>query len=117
MTSSSTPSGSAPSYPPERGRFWNRRLRRASFISPATGERSRRVFTLREASHRPNGGLDSGERTPLLNGHAGDDGGGSPEHDQSRWQRVQAFGREKARKSWEFATSKTGLGILKCSLA
>ncbi|KAK1812786.1 hypothetical protein LTR12_012813 [Friedmanniomyces endolithicus] len=117
MTSGSTPSGPGPSYPPERGRFWNRRLRRASFISPATGERSKRIFTLREASHRLNGGLEPSERTPLLNGHGAVHEDDEPARDRSRWQRAQAYCTGKARKSWEFAISKTGLGILKCSLA
>ena len=116
MSSGNTPSGSGPTYPPEHGRFWNRRLRRASFISPATGERSKRVFTLREASHRPNGDLEPSERTPLLDAHDGSNGCTSS-HDRSRLQRAQAYCLDRAAAAYAFALSPTGLGILKCSLA
>lgn len=114
---SSTTSNASNGPPP--GRFLNRRLRRASFISPSTGERSKRVFTLREASHRLNGDIDgtAGERTPLLAGH-GDEGEAavSSTH-RSRWDAFKGICHQQVLKSWGFATSKTGLGILKCSLA
>ena len=82
-------------------------LRRASFISPTTGERSRRTFTLREASNR----LDSrsSERIPLLR----------PGHDEPP-STIRRFGQQ-AHGHWNdaitFLNSKNGRGILKCSLA
>ncbi|KAK5674385.1 hypothetical protein LTS10_012969 [Elasticomyces elasticus] len=114
MASTTTPSSPTQAYPSERGRFWNHRLRRASFISPATGERSKRVFTLREASHRPNG--DS-ERTPLLNGHDGHHSPSPVPSSPSGLQKVQTFWETQTKQAYTFATSQTGLNILKCSLA
>ncbi|KAK3113572.1 hypothetical protein LTR53_009017 [Teratosphaeriaceae sp. CCFEE 6253] len=118
MASTNTPPGTS-AYQPDRGRFWNRRLRRASFISPATGERSKRVFTLREASHRLNGDADSNERTPLLDGHSSSDGNINEHSDfwRSPWQGAQALVRDQASAAYTFVLSPTGLGILKCSLA
>ena len=107
-----------------RGRFWNRRLRRASFISPLTGERSKRVFTLREASARPNGDVQVGgnavvdEDTPLLGPDGAAEEGAVVNPGRSSY--LVAFWdhcRDIFQQSWSFATSKTGLGILKCSLA
>ena len=111
--------GTTPSKAAFRGRFWDRRLRRASFISPSTGERSRRVFTLRDASQRPHeddevtGGTAANERSPLL---CRDDHG-EPVTIPSRLTAVRDYCQDYVLKSWKFATSKTGLGILKCSLA
>ncbi|KAK5115202.1 hypothetical protein LTR85_009960 [Meristemomyces frigidus] len=99
----------------QQGRFFNRRLRRASFISPLTGERSKRVFTLREASHRLNGDVDH-ERTPLL----GQDGHGSAaasEDGPTKWSVAKEAILQHCYSAYDFATSKTGLGIFKCSLA
>ncbi|KAK5725342.1 hypothetical protein LTR15_003527 [Elasticomyces elasticus] len=114
MASTTTPSSPTQAYPSERGRFWNHRLRRASFISPATGERSKRVFTLREASHRPNG--DS-ERTPLLNGHDGHHSPSPTASEPNGLRKVQTFWETQTKQAYTFATSQTGLNILKCSLA
>lgn len=99
----------------KQGRFFNRRLRRASFISPLTGERSKRVFTLREASHRLNGDVDH-ERAPLL-GQGGHERAAAPAADLTRWGAVKDTIYQRSKSSYEFATSKTGLGIFKCSLA
>ena len=102
--------------PQSRGRFANKRLRRASFISPLTGERSKRVFTLREASHRQNddSNAPAGERTPLL-GQPDEGAVDDPEH--PRWSALIGSARQQSKTAYGFATSKTGLGILKCSLA
>jgi len=106
----------APPNDRPRGRFFDRRLRRASFISPITGERSKRNFTLRDASHRLNVDANTpGESTPLLGAHDDDDS--SLEYTHSRWHRVQEVCYRQAQDAWSFATSKTGLGIMKCSLA
>lgn len=94
------------------GRFSGfRRLRRASFISPATGERSKRTFTLRDASHRDE------ERAPLLNGHNQGPTDGTTEQPSTLWQSYRSSASEQASKGWQFVTSKTGQGIFKCSLA
>lgn len=93
------------------GRFWDRRLRRASFIVPSTGIRSERVFTLRDASSRLQRYSDDDESTPLL--HRGDE-------DASRASRLKVWRdylREGWWSSWNFWTSNAGLGIIKCSLA
>ncbi|KAK4545151.1 hypothetical protein LTR36_003702 [Oleoguttula mirabilis] len=99
----------------QQGRFLHRGLRRASFISPLTGERSKRVFTLREASHRLNGDVDH-ERTPLL-GQDGVDGASVSDAGHSRWTVLKEAVLHRSYSAYDFATSKTGLGILKCSLA
>ncbi|KAK3674504.1 hypothetical protein LTR78_005590 [Recurvomyces mirabilis] len=100
---------SSPALPENKGRFWNRRLRRASFISPSTGERSKRTFTLREATHRLSG---DDETTPLL-----DDGATANRQGSSKWLHFQELAKQQTTKGWQFATSKTGLGIFKCALA
>lgn len=119
---STASSGSSPAPAQNRGRFSSRGLRRASFISPVTGERSKRVFTLREASHRPNGST-AHEGTLLLDGRRAESGEGGGGFGRRRilsstpycwyWDACQ----KRSRSAWEFATSKTGFGILKCSLA
>lgn len=103
--------GSSCSANPADGRFHpggRAKLRRASFISPITGERSKRTFTLREASNRLNG--SASESTPLL-GHA--------DHDEPGSRTASAF--VYCTKQWrtflEFANSKNGRGVFKCSLA
>ena len=69
----------------------------ATLILPRTGERVKRNFTLRPDS-QPNGHDD--ERTPLLG-----------------QQSSQPKGPSKLRQAYAFATSKTGIGIFKCSIA
>nr|POE93452.1 hypothetical protein CFP56_19464 [Quercus suber] len=93
------------------GQFSRRRFRNTSYISPLTGERSKRVFTLREASNRL---LDDGEvneSTPLLQRG---DGSGDGESRFQGWRRVVKAQRQAI---WRFWTSTTGIGIFKCSLA
>ncbi|KAK5114445.1 hypothetical protein LTR62_002380 [Meristemomyces frigidus] len=104
--------GPSTARPQNPGRFWNRRLRRASFILPSTGERSKRSFTLRDASHR----LDTDdEHTPLLDDS--DDHITRTINDSTPWQRHYGAVKQHTATAWQFTTSKTGLGILKCSLA
>ncbi|WPH00318.1 Hypothetical protein R9X50_00314300 [Acrodontium crateriforme] len=103
--------GESSSQAQQAGGFFHRKLRRASFITPFTGERSKRAFTLREASNRHNsqdGAVN--ETTPLFNG---DGRSGTPTKRES----VQGYFIGKIDEAWKFWTSKTGLGIFKCSLA
>lgn len=101
-----------------RGRFLDRRLRRASFISPITGERLKRNFTLREASHRLNDNVATPtESSPLLGGSRDDGGEHVSTAGQSRLRQWRETCTEYAHDAWEFAISKEGLGIFKCSLA
>ncbi|RMY67499.1 hypothetical protein D0864_11564 [Hortaea werneckii] len=101
-----------------RGRFFDRRLRRASFISPITGERMKRNFTLREASNRLNDHVDTPtESSPLLGGGRDDGGEQVSTAGQSKLHQWRETCTEYAHDAWEFAISKEGLGILKCSLA
>ncbi|KAI6796640.1 hypothetical protein KC332_g16245 [Hortaea werneckii] len=115
--SSGTPSNGPKNERP-RGRFFDRRLRRASFISPITGERMKRNFTLREASNRLNDHVDTPtESSPLLGGGHDDGGEHVSTAGQSRLHQWRETCAEYAHDAWEFAISKEGLGILKCSLA
>ena len=115
MSGANASNASGPAHG-SRGRFCNRRLRRASFILPSTGERSTRAFTLREALDR-SASLDSGEATPLLNGNASHDATPYRDAKGSLWQHYWEGCASKASQARDFAFSKTGLGILKCSLA
>ncbi|KAI7537215.1 hypothetical protein KC316_g15989, partial [Hortaea werneckii] len=93
-------------------------LRRASFISPITGERLKRNFTLREASNRLNDNVATPtESSPLLGGGRDDGGEHVSTAGQSRLHQWRETCTEYAHDAWEFAISKEGLGILKCSLA
>lgn len=92
----------------------DRRSRRlpppSTYISPTTGERIRRVFTLRDASRRPSDASNN-ERQPLLPQN-------HDRHSSSSWQaKAQQQVRTQASNAWTFAKSSTGQGILKCSLA
>lgn len=84
-------------------------MRRASFISPVTGERSKRSFTLRDASHRVNDPDHESEWTPLL--------GRATEDDTPPSANALKYFRDRGRDFWQFANSTTGRGIFKCSLA
>ncbi|KAK3724442.1 hypothetical protein LTR37_001066 [Vermiconidia calcicola] len=108
-SSGANAAGSSSAGLPNPGRFFHRGLRRASFISPSTGERSKRVFTLQEASHRPHG--DVSESTPLLQTDGGRD------EVLSKRTKAVSYVQDKAKTFYEFATSNTGRGIFKCSLA
>lgn len=82
----------------------------STYISPVTGERIKRVFSLRDASHRLNNDASPNEREPLL-----------PRNNQqakTNWQdKTKQLIRTKAKDAWKFAKSSTGQGIFKCSLA
>ena len=108
---SASSASNATSAEPRPGRFFHHQLRRASWISPLTGERSKRVFTLREASHRLISNKAT-ESTPLLGGH-------HRRHDERHTRSANAlqYFRDQWHHSWNFANSKTGRGIFKCSLA
>jgi gas vesicle protein len=78
-------------------------------IQPKTGERVKKTFTLRRPTHRA---TESSEFL-LAPGHF------SPERHQElgtigRWKETANF---KYRQLYAYATSPTGIGILKCSLA
>ncbi|KAK5168811.1 uncharacterized protein LTR77_006120 [Saxophila tyrrhenica] len=111
MSTNGSATGSASSAEPRPGRFLSKGLRRATWISPRTGERSKRVFTLREASHRSNGHADDSETTPLLGGSSNASDG------SSKSARAVAYLHKQWSASFEFLNSKTGRGIFKCSLA
>ncbi|KAF2859514.1 hypothetical protein K470DRAFT_234366 [Piedraia hortae CBS 480.64] len=97
--------GDAPSNDQFRGRFWNHPIRRASYISPLTGERVKRAFTLQDASNGAES--NASEVTPLLlNGRV-----------RREEPVVQGVLQRCIRVVRTFAASKTGSGILKCSLA
>jgi hypothetical protein len=82
----------------------------STYISPVTGERIKRVFTLRDSSHRTNSDGHNDERQPLL-----------PRTVQpvdNSWQsRTKRKLQIKAKDAWKFAKSSKGQGVLKCSLA
>ncbi|OQN96973.1 hypothetical protein B0A48_16947 [Cryoendolithus antarcticus] len=84
-------------------------LRTSTFIAPATGERVKRVFSLRDASSRDLE-ADLDEHQPLL-GYAVTD------KCETRLSRVTDKARQYANHAWAYSMSPTGLGIFKCSLA
>ncbi|KAI9848405.1 MAG: hypothetical protein M1837_000200 [Sclerophora amabilis] len=108
---SQTPS---PSDPTPSHRFLRPSLRQATWILPRTGERVKRSVTLsvpppdvdlsREGS--------DGERSPLLGRREE-----SIHPSRKKLRQVVNAGRQRSKQAWAFATSKTGQGILKCSLA
>jgi hypothetical protein len=92
----------------------DRRSRRlppqSTYISPVTGERIKRVFTLRDASHRTNDDGPTDERQPLLPR--------TIQPPDNSWQnRTKLRLQIKAKDAWKFAKSSKGQGVLKCSLA
>ncbi|EME81386.1 uncharacterized protein MYCFIDRAFT_140051 [Pseudocercospora fijiensis CIRAD86] len=93
-------------------------LRRASFILPKTGERSKRTFTLRDASNRMSiaGGSDGQEDESLL---AYGDGRGYDTYrrHKTRSELLQEALRRRLCQFWMFAKSPTGQGIFKSSIA
>ncbi|RMZ73633.1 Lactobacillus histidine kinase [Pyrenophora seminiperda CCB06] len=90
-------------------RFLRPNLRSATMIQPKTGERVKKAFTLRRNQRRPH---ESSEFL-LAPGH----------FDPARHRemgRVEWFGemlKYQLRQGYVYATSPTGIGILKCSLA
>ncbi|KAF2173608.1 hypothetical protein M409DRAFT_61946 [Zasmidium cellare ATCC 36951] len=100
----------------DASRRWGRKMRRATFILPKTGERSRRQFTLRDASQRLTARATSysGEREPLLSSD------GSYDERQRHKSSITLFWegcQDRVLQAWAFTTSPTGLAILKCSIA
>ncbi|SMQ51623.1 unnamed protein product [Zymoseptoria tritici ST99CH_3D7] len=91
------------------GRFM-RKMRRASFISPITGEVSKRQFTLRDASSR-----FTNERSPLLGEQSADRISANAQKFTTAaiWNACSS----RALSFWDFARSPTGQGIFKCSIA
>ncbi|KAF2083558.1 hypothetical protein K490DRAFT_76468 [Saccharata proteae CBS 121410] len=83
-------------------------LRNATFILPRTGERVRRAFTLRGPSNDAEE-EDPDDSTPLLGSPSGTHRG--------RLASIWDGTKDKGRSAYAFATSKTGQGMLKCSLA
>lgn len=84
-------------------------LRSATMIQPKTGERVKKSFTLRRPAHR----TTASSEFLLAPGH----------YDADRHQelgRIEWFMelcRHKYRQAYRYASSPTGVGILKCSLA
>ncbi|KAF2211198.1 hypothetical protein CERZMDRAFT_43444 [Cercospora zeae-maydis SCOH1-5] len=92
-------------------------LRRASFILPKTGERSKRQFTLRDASAR----MSQGNRPEQSRSHLNGDGIRLPydegEYEEpTRLQQIQHVIQDRAHRFCAFAVSPTGRGIFKCSI-
>ncbi|EGP86861.1 uncharacterized protein MYCGRDRAFT_44182 [Zymoseptoria tritici IPO323] len=85
-------------------------MRRASFISPITGEVSKRQFTLRDASSR-----FTNERSPLLGEQSADRISANAQKFTTAaiWNACSS----RALSFWDFARSPTGQGIFKCSIA
>ena len=88
-------------------------LRQATLILPKTGERVKRKVTLRglDLSDSANGDGPSDDLTPLLNGRR------RRRRKTGTSLRILDNCEEVLRQTWMFMTSKTGKGILKCSLA
>lgn len=82
----------------------------STYISPTTGERIKRVFSLRDASHRLNNGSPTSERQPLLPRNV-------PKQDDSWFGKTKQYAITQGGHAWKFAKSSTGQGVLKCSLA
>jgi hypothetical protein len=82
----------------------------STYISPTTGERIKRVFSLRDASHRLNNGSPTGELESLLPR-------ATRKPDDSWTGKTKLYIRDQASSAWKFAKSSTGQGVLKCSLA
>ncbi|CAK4031754.1 related to Lactobacillus histidine kinase [Lecanosticta acicola] len=92
----------------------SRKLQRATFILPKTGERSRRQFTLRDASSRLN------SRTPSEEGNQHVYGSGNfgwSARERPTLQVIRDACRTRFDQACAFACSPTGQGIFKCSIA
>ncbi|EME42442.1 hypothetical protein DOTSEDRAFT_73312 [Dothistroma septosporum NZE10] len=96
---------------------FGRKLRRATFVVPRTGERSRRQFTLRDASRRltaksRRASASDDEQEPFFaNGHFG-----WHDRDKPFAARIWDASRRRVIQAWDFALSPTGQGIFKCSI-
>ncbi|KAF2711790.1 hypothetical protein K504DRAFT_465528 [Pleomassaria siparia CBS 279.74] len=100
---------SEPPQTPAARRFLRPSLRSATMIMPRTGERVKKSFTLRRASTSLNGSTDF----PLTPG-------ATEARRHRRMGKIEAFKercKAQAKNAYAFATSTTGINILKCSLA
>lgn len=84
-------------------------LRSATMIQPKTGQRIKKAFTLRVSNHRRTESaeflLAPGQHDPARY------------EDLSRLERIQEACKYRARQVYAYATSPTGVGVFKCSLA
>ncbi|MCJ1395416.1 hypothetical protein MMC18_008302 [Xylographa bjoerkii] len=95
---------------PKGRRPFRPNLRQATFIAPRTGERVRRAVTLRSpALEATNGDGPADDSTLLRQGRR------LPK--TSTLRAIQQDCEDRLWEMWAFANSKTGQGILKCSLA
>jgi len=94
---------------PARDRHSRRILWQSTYISPSTGQKIKRVFSLRDAS-RTHDIEQNGETQPLL--------ANGVHQPKLTWRASsKEIVRRKCAEWWKFAKSTTGQGILKCSLA
>ncbi|KAI9836816.1 MAG: hypothetical protein M1819_000981 [Sarea resinae] len=124
MTGSQEAASSSPSPPPS----WTARsyfrpkvsltssstlLRQATLVLPKTGQRVKRTVTLRESDlfNGPSNASPSLRRAHALRR------GESQSSPKGRASGLVHKGKDIAKKSYGFVTSKTGQGILKCSVA
>ncbi|KAJ4992198.1 hypothetical protein SVAN01_02217 [Stagonosporopsis vannaccii] len=94
---------------PAERRYLRPKLRSVTMIQPKTGERIRRNFTLRRSSHR---NTESSEFL-LAPGHFDSTRHGELGRLERLWEELKF----QLRQAYVYATSPTGIGILKCSLA
>ncbi|KAI9724904.1 MAG: hypothetical protein M1812_000180 [Candelaria pacifica] len=89
-------------------------MRQATLILPRTGERVKRTVTLRdpESCGLQNGDSAADEQVPLL-GHRGSNQASQEGQTPEVWFRI----KERTKRLYVSATSKTGQSILKCALA
>ena len=87
-------------------------LRQATLILPTTGERVKRRVTLRlpNSLDDANGGGLS-DQSPLLSRHS------SYRAETGIIHKVREYCKNAAREAWALAISRTGQGVLKCSVA
>ncbi|KAK3373280.1 Fusaric acid resistance protein-like-domain-containing protein [Lasiosphaeria ovina] len=104
--SSAAAAPSTGQWPPRRPSKRNK-LRNGTFIIPATGERSRRVFTLRSAPSDQSDGANGSTILPVSSGQSVSDRGRAAAHN------VRAAGV----KLLTWLDTPTGHGVLKCTLA
>lgn len=87
-------------------------LRQATLILPTTGERVKRRVTLRLPNSLDEANGDGlSDQSPLLSRHS------SYRAETGTIHKVREHCKNGARETWAFATSKTGQGVLKCSIA
>lgn len=94
-------------------------LRQATLILPKTGERVKRTVTFCDSP-----GLDgstdhlaTNERSPLISRRLSDRHIVKPSNGRSTLRRILARWQASLLQGWEFAKSKTGRGVVKCSIA